>query len=173
MRKVLQHALTQEASMRHDQVQQALRQQICQEEHADDEPTRQMTQLRQLIAEQAEAMRRYEAHSQQFVSQQQEYAHKQHAQFQQFDSALKDKDTVNQSLKQELANNKEHHLQELEQAWMASIPSRMRRRLRRRPYLLKATLQDFLLALQRGTLILGPEIKRVSQATASQRNCDH
>ena len=38
-------------------------------------------------------MKRYETHSQQFVSQQQEeYAHKQHAQFQLFDNALKDKD---------------------------------------------------------------------------------
>ena len=71
MRKDLQHGLTQESSMRHDQLQQALRQQFCQEEHADAESTRKMTQLEQLIAEQAEAMRRNEAHSQQFVSQKQ------------------------------------------------------------------------------------------------------
>ena len=46
--------------------------------------------------------------SQHFVSQQQEeHAHKQRAQFQQFDSALKDKVAVIQSLKQELTNNKE------------------------------------------------------------------
>ena len=61
-------------------------------------------------------MRRYETHSQQFVSQQQEeYVHKQHTQFQQFDSGLKDKDTVIQRLRQELANNKERYLQEIEQ----------------------------------------------------------
>ena len=37
--------LTQECSMCHDQLQQALRQHVCQEEHADAESTRQMTQL--------------------------------------------------------------------------------------------------------------------------------
>ena len=62
-------------------------------------------------------MRHYETHSQQFVSrQQEEYTHKQHTRFQRFDSALKDKDTVIQPLRQELTNNKEHYLQELEQA---------------------------------------------------------
>ena len=117
MRKELQHALTQEASMRHDQLQQALQQQVCQEEYADAESTREMNQLRRVIAEQSEATKQFESHSQQFVShQQEEYAHKQHAQFQKFDSALRDKDAVIQSLKQELANNKEHYIQELEQA---------------------------------------------------------
>ena len=110
--------------MRHDHLQQALRQQVCQEEHADADSTRKMTQLHQLIEEQAEAMKRYEAHSQHLVSQQQEeYAHKQHAQFQQFDSALKDKDVVIQSLKQELAHNKEHYLRELSQAIQDAEPT--------------------------------------------------
>ena len=46
-----------------------------------------MEQLRHLIAQQADAMKRFESHSQHFVSQQQEeYAHKQHTQFQQFNS---------------------------------------------------------------------------------------
>ena len=76
-----------------------------------------MNQLRQLITEQVEAMKRYEVHSQQFVSEQQEEcAHNQHTQFQQFDSALRDKDLAIQTLKQELANNKERSLLELEQA---------------------------------------------------------
>ena len=70
-----------------------------------------MNQLRHLIGEQAEAIKQFESHSQQFVSQQQEEsAHKQHAQFQEFGSVLRDKDPRIQSLKQELANNKEHHL---------------------------------------------------------------
>ena len=60
MRKGLQQALAQEASVRHDQLQQALRQQVCQEEYA--------VQLRHLIAEQA--MKQLESHSPQFVSQQ-------------------------------------------------------------------------------------------------------
>ena len=67
MRKALQHALTRESSICHDQ-QQALRQQVCQEQYADAESTREMNQLRQLMAAQAEAMQRFEAHSQQFVS---------------------------------------------------------------------------------------------------------
>ena len=93
MRKELQHALAQESSIRHNQLQQALRQQVCQEEYADAESTREMNQLRQLIVEEAQAMQRFESHSQQFVSQQQEeYAHKQHAQFQQFDGVLRDQD---------------------------------------------------------------------------------
>ena len=76
-----------------------------------------MDQLRQLIAQQAEAMKRFESHSQQLVSQQQEgYAHKQHTQFQQFDGVLRDKDEVIQCLRQELANSRERHLQELDQA---------------------------------------------------------
>ena len=35
MRKELQHALTQESSVYHDNLQQALRQRACQEEYAD------------------------------------------------------------------------------------------------------------------------------------------
>ena len=70
MRKELQHALTQESSMCQDQLQQALRQQICQEEICRSESTGEMNQLRRLIAKQAEAMQRFESHSQQFVSQQ-------------------------------------------------------------------------------------------------------
>ena len=59
-------------------------------------------------------MKRFESHSQQFVSQQQEaYAHKQHTQFQKFDGGIRDKDEVIQSLRQELANNQERHLQNL------------------------------------------------------------
>ena len=117
MRKELQHALTQESSVCQDQRQQALRQHVCQEEYADAESHQEMDQLRQLIEQQAEAMKRFESHSQQFVSQQQEeYAHKQHTQFQQFDGVLRDKDEVIQSLRQELANNRERHLQELDQA---------------------------------------------------------
>ena len=72
MRKELQHALTQEPSICHDQLQQALRQQLCQEEYADAESSREMNQLKQLIAQQSEAMQRFESHSQQLVSQQQE-----------------------------------------------------------------------------------------------------
>ena len=76
-----------------------------------------MEQLRQLTTQQAEAMKRFESQSQQCVTQQhEEWTHKQRAQFQQFDGVIRDKDEVIQSLKQELANNKERHLQELDQA---------------------------------------------------------
>ena len=89
-----------EDSLQRQYMQQALRQQIGQEEYADAESTKEMNQLRHLIAEQAEAMQRFEFHSQLFVSQQQEeYAHKQYAQFQQFDGALRDKDEVIQGSK--------------------------------------------------------------------------
>ena len=109
--KGLQQTLAQESSMC-GQLQQALRHQVCQEEHADAESTREIDQLRRLISEM-----RVEAHSQHFVYQQQEeHAHKQQAQFQQFDSAVKDKDFTIQRLMQELANQKEHSLTELEQA---------------------------------------------------------
>ena len=111
MRKGLQHALTRESSICHDQLQQALRQQACQEEYADAESTREMNQLKQLVAEQAEAMKRFEFHSQQFVSQQQEEcAHKQHTQFQQFDGVLRNKDEVIQSLRQELAKGNDIYM---------------------------------------------------------------
>ena len=95
-RKGLQRALTQEPSICHDQLQQILRQQVCQGEYADAESTEQTHQLRRhLIAEQAEAMQRFESHSQQFVSQhQEEYAHKQQTQVQQFDGVIRDKDEV-------------------------------------------------------------------------------
>ena len=55
MRKELQHAFSQESSVRHDQLQQTLRQQVCQDECADGESTRETNQFRHLIAEQAEA----------------------------------------------------------------------------------------------------------------------
>ena len=45
-----------------------------------------------------------------------EWTQKQHTQFQKFDGVLRDKDEVIQSLRQELANNQERHLQELDQA---------------------------------------------------------
>ena len=62
-------------------------------------------------------MKRFDSHSQQFVSQlQEEYAHKQHTQLQKFDGVIRDKDEVIQSLRQELAINQERHLQELDQA---------------------------------------------------------
>ena len=69
-RKELQHAPAQESSVCHDQLQQALRQHACQEEFADAESSREMDQLRQLFAQQGEAMQHFESHSQQFISQQ-------------------------------------------------------------------------------------------------------
>ena len=75
-----------------------------------------MNQLRSLIAAQAETMKQFEPQSQQFASQQQEkYIHKQRAQLQKFDGVIRDKDEVIQSLRQELANNRERHLQEPDQ----------------------------------------------------------
>ena len=62
-------------------------------------------------------MKPFECQPQQCVTQQhEEWAHKQRTQFQQFDGVIRDKDEVIQSLKQELANNQERHLQELDQA---------------------------------------------------------
>ena len=117
MRKELQHALTQESRTRHDQLQRALRHCECQEESADAAAHQEPEQLRQLIAQQAEAMKRFESQSQQYVTQQrEEWPHKQRTLFQQFDDVIRDKDEVIQSLKQELANNQERHLQELDQA---------------------------------------------------------
>ena len=96
---------SQKSSMCQDQLQLALRRHdVCQEEYADAESHQEMDQLRQLIAQQAEAMKRFESHSQQFT------------QFQPFDGVIRDKDEVIQSLKQELANNRERRLQELDQA---------------------------------------------------------
>ena len=105
MRKELQRALTQEFSMCHDQLQQTLRQHACQEESADAAAHHEMEQLPQLIAQQAEAMKRFES----------QWTHKQRAQFQQFDGVIRDEDEVTQSSKQGLANNQERHLQELDQ----------------------------------------------------------
>ena len=103
MRK--EHALTQE-SMCHDQLQQALRHQVSQEEYADAAAHQEMAQLRQLISQQAETMKRFESQSQQYVTQQHdEWTQKQHAQFQKFDGVIRDKDEVIQCLRQELANN--------------------------------------------------------------------
>ena len=100
-----------------DQLQQALRHHACQEEYADAAAQQELEQLRQLISQQAEAMNRFESKSQQYVTQQhEEWTHKQRTQFQQFDGVIRDKDEVIQSLKQELANNQERHLQELDQA---------------------------------------------------------
>ena len=76
-----------------------------------------MEQLRQLIAQQAEATKRFESQSQQYLTQQrEEWTHKQRAQFHQFDGVIRDKEKFIQSLKQELANNQKRHLQELDQA---------------------------------------------------------
>ena len=117
MRRELQHALTQESSVCHDQLQQTLRHHVCQEEYADAAAHQEMEQLRQLISQQAEAMKRFESQSQQHVTQQHdEWTHKQLAQFQKFDGVIRDKDEVIQSLRQELANNKEQHPQEVDQA---------------------------------------------------------
>ena len=89
MRKELQHALTQESSVCQDQLQQTLRHHACQEEYADAAAHQKMKQLRQLISQQAEAMKRFESQSQQYVTQQrEEWTHKQRAQFQQFDGVI-------------------------------------------------------------------------------------
>ena len=62
-------------------------------------------------------MKRFESQSQQYVTQQhEEWARTHHTQFQQFDGVFRDKDEVIQSLKQELANNREQRLQKLDQA---------------------------------------------------------
>ena len=119
-RKELQHALTQESSVCQDHLQRALRHHACQEEYADAAAHQEVEQLRQLISQQAEAAKRFESQSQQYVTQQhEEWTHKQRTQFQQFDRVIRDKDEVIQSLKQDLANNQvlqERHLQELDQA---------------------------------------------------------
>ena len=70
MRKELQHALTQESSVCHDQLQQALRHHVSQEEYADAAAHQEMEQLKQLILQQAEAMKRFESQPQQYVTQQ-------------------------------------------------------------------------------------------------------
>ena len=70
MRKGAQHALTQESSVCQDQLQQALRHHACQEEYADTAAHQEMEQLRQLTAQQAEATKRFESQSQQYVAQQ-------------------------------------------------------------------------------------------------------
>ena len=107
LRKELQQALTQESSMCRDQLHQTLRQQIYQEEYADEITTREIDQLRLKVTEQEHA----------FPHQQEEYAHKQHTLFHEFDGALKDRDFAVQTLKQKLANHKEQTLVELEQAY--------------------------------------------------------
>ena len=99
--------------MCHDQLQQALRHQVSQEEYSDAAAHQEMEQLKQLISQKAEAMKRFESQSQQYVTQQHdEWTQKQHAQFQKFDGAIRDKNELIQSLRQELTNNKERHLQE-------------------------------------------------------------
>ena len=57
MRKELQHALIQESSVCQDHLQQALKHHACQEEYADAAAHHEMEQLRQLISQQAEAMK--------------------------------------------------------------------------------------------------------------------
>ena len=99
MCKELQHALTQKSSVCQDHLQQTLRHHACQEEYADAAAHQEVEQLRQLTSQQAEAMKRFESQSQQYVTQQhEEWTHKQHTQFQQFDGVIKDKDEVIQSL---------------------------------------------------------------------------
>ena len=116
MRRELQHALTQ--GVCHDQLQQTLRHHACQEEYADAAAHQEMEQLRQLMSQQAEEMKRFESQSQQYVTQQHdEWTRKHHTQFQQFGDVIRDKDEFIQSLKQELANNRERHLQEVDQAF--------------------------------------------------------
>ena len=79
--------------------------------------TREIDQLRRMVAEQEDAMVRLEATSKHaFSHQYEEYAHKQQTLFQEFDGAIKDKDAAVHALKQELANRKEQALTELEQA---------------------------------------------------------
>ena len=81
MRKELQHALTHESSVCHDQLQQ--------KEYADAAAHQEVEQLRQLISQQAEAMKHFEAQSQQYVTQQhEEWTRKHHTQFQQFDGVI-------------------------------------------------------------------------------------
>ena len=163
MRKGLQHALAQESTICQDQLQQALRQQVCQEEYADAESTREMNQLRQLIADQAEATKRFESHSQQFVSQQhEEYAHKQHAQFQKFDGVIRDKDEVIQSLRQELANNKERHLQELDQA----LQDAERRAQQSNPIFAAASTQPYATPVEKKTLHAVAAVAQAAPAPA-------
>ena len=102
MRKELQHVLTQESSMCHDQLQQALRHQVSQEEYASAAAHQETEQLKQLISQQAEAMKRFESQSQQYVTQQHdEWTQNQHAQFQKFDGAIREKDELIQSLRQQ------------------------------------------------------------------------
>ena len=72
MRKELQHALNQESSVCQDQLQQALRHHACQEEYADAAAHHEVEQLRQLMAQQAEAVKRFESQPQQYVTQQKE-----------------------------------------------------------------------------------------------------
>ena len=113
--KMRKSCLTQESSVCRDQLQQALRHQVSQEEYADAAAHQEMEQLKQLISQQVEAMKRFESQSQQYVTQQHdEWTQKQHAQVQKFDGAIRAKDEVIQSLRQELANNKGRHLQELD-----------------------------------------------------------
>ena len=80
MRKELQHALTQESTVCHDQLQQALRHQVSQEECADAAAHQGMAQLKQLISQQAETMKRFESQSQQYVTQQHDEWTQKHAQ---------------------------------------------------------------------------------------------
>ena len=64
MRKEFQHALNQESSACHDELQQTLRHHVSQEEYADAAAHQEMVQLKQLTSQQAETMKRFESQSQ-------------------------------------------------------------------------------------------------------------
>ena len=113
------------------------------------QPIHKMEQLRQLISQHAEAMKRFELKSQQYVTQQhEEWPRKHHTQFQQFDGVIRDKDGVIQSLKQELANNRKHHLQELDQA----LQDGQRRAQQRTPVFEGNSTQPYATLVEKKTL---------------------
>ena len=108
-----------------------------------------MEQLRQLISQQAEALKRFESQSQQYVTQQhEEWTRKHHTQFQQFDGVMKDKNEVIQSLKHELANNQERHLHELDQA----LPDAERRAQQSTPMSAGTSTQPYATPVEKKTL---------------------
>ena len=73
MRKELQHALTRGVQhVSRPTATTPYNSRSVRRSMTEAESTREMNQLRHFIAEQAEAMQRFESHSQQFVSQQQE-----------------------------------------------------------------------------------------------------
>ena len=131
-------------------LQQALRHRVSQEEYADAAAHQELEQLKHLTSQQAEAMKRFESQSQQYVTQQHdEWTQKQHAQFQKFDSVIRDTDEVFHSLRQELANNKEHHLQELDQA----LQDAQRRAQQTTPVFAGASTQPYATPVEKKTRI--------------------